>query len=240
MSQKLKKINAKLVSIRFIYIALGIGIGLLVMAQLRTIPDRITNPATPVLSLAETRDLLYKEQSSLSDEAAQLQSQNAVLQNEIRNKSVSKDELAQLESQKAMAGMTAISGPGVKIVMDDSNSGSSEEAIVHAADLRDVVNLLWSGGAEGISINDQRVVFTTAIDCIVNTVLINNNKISTPFVITAIGDRDRMQNALSSPLNLADIKNRAKYSNLVFEPAFQDKLNIPAFKGSFILSTDIQ
>lgn len=237
----MKKINLKIISTRFIFIIIGMGIGLLIMAQLRTVPDRITNPATPVLSLRETRDILYKEQKQLSDEAEKLQQQNNELQTEIKSKSSSQANINNLDRHKALAGMTAVSGPGVAVVLNDSSSDSvSDESIVHAADLRDTINLLWSSGAEAVSLNDQRIVFTTAIDCIVNTILINNTKITAPFKIVAIGDTDRIRAALDSSLNLADIKTRARYNSLVFNTEYSSRLDLPAYKGSFILSTDIK
>lgn len=234
----MKKVNLKILPARFIFIVLGVSIGLLVMAQLRTIPDRITNPATPVLSLRETRDILYKEQQDLNNEASKLQELNNSIQNEIKVKSLSQPELDHLQVEKALAGMTEATGPGVTIELNDSSQvTASEDAIVHAADLRDSINLLWNSGAEAISLNGQRIVFTTAIDCIVNTILINNTKITAPFIITAIGDSTRMKEGLASPLNLADIKNRSRYNALVFKSTQSSNLTVPAYKGSFILST---
>lgn len=212
---------------------------MLFMAQLRTIPDRITNPATPVMSLRETRDILLSEQSQMNAETVKFQQQNIDIQREIKTKTESKPQMEQLQAQRAQAGMTKIVGPGVVIELNDSSANTaSEDAIVHAADLRDTINLLWNSGAEAISLNDQRIVFTTAIDCIVNTILINNTRITAPFIIKAVGDRDNMRNALYSQLNLVDIKNRVKYNSLVFNINFQDNLQIPAYQGSFILSTE--
>lgn len=234
----MKKIGLKLISIRFIFIAFGIMIGLFFMAQLRTIPDRITNPATPVLSLRETRDILLSEQNALNDEANRLQDLNKEIEIQIKSKSKAKPEMDALIDQKLIAGLTTVQGPGVEITLDDSKQDlTSEDAIVHAADLRDVINLLWSSGAEAISLNGQRIVFTTAIDCIVNTIMLNNVKISAPFVIKTAGDTERIRNSLESPLNLADLKSRSKNESLVFDVKYQNEVQIPAFKGSFILTT---
>lgn len=235
----MKKINIKLTSIRFLFIILGIAAGLLFMAQLRTIPDRITNPATPVLSLRETRDLLYAEQTDISSEAVRLRSQNNQLQSQIKSKNLNSSNLDLLETQKMIAGLTKVAGEGLKIEFNDSNTAeASEETIVHAADLRDIINLLWSSGAEAVSINDQRIVFTTDVDCVVNTILINNTKISSPFVIKSIGNNDRFRAALESPLNLSDIKQRIKSDGLIFNTSYEHVISIEPFNGTFILSTE--
>ena len=59
--------------------------------------------------------------------------------------------------------------------------------LVHYLDVINVVNELKNAGAEAISINGQRVVSTTAISCIGNVIKVNDEKITSPFTIKAIG-----------------------------------------------------
>ncbi|OQB06067.1 MAG: hypothetical protein BWY19_00496 [bacterium ADurb.Bin212] len=233
-TKKMQKLSLKFVSIRFVYIIIGIAMGLLIIAQFRTVPDRITNPETPKLSLRETRNILYDEQIKLNDEIKRLSQENQQLNDEIKSKNFINVEMSELEWQRKLAGLSDVSGRGVEITLNDSDSGPvSEDTIVHASDLRDVVNYLWAGGAEAISINDQRIVATTAIDCVVNTILINNVKLSNPFKITAIGNSEKMMALLSSSLSLSDLKKRVKANGVLFTVKSRDSLKIKSYVGSF-------
>ncbi len=236
---KMRKINLKLVSTRFLFILLGVATGLTFMAQFRTVPDRITNSETPKISLREARELLYREQKDLVAESENLQKQNAELSSKLKSVSKSKDKIELLDRQRAIAGYLEVTGEGIVITLDDSSQAQGgEESIVHAADIRDVLNLLTAAGAEAVSINSQRLVFTTAVDCIVNTILFNNTKITSPFIISAVGDRQKIESYLNSPLNLADLKERKKSNGLKFDIQARDKLTIPAYSGTFILGTE--
>jgi uncharacterized protein YlxW (UPF0749 family) len=61
-----------------------------------------------------------------------------------------------------------------------------------------VLNALWSAGAEGIQMQDQRIIGTSAPRCVGNTLLLNGRTYSPPYVITAIGDAPAMQAALAA------------------------------------------
>ena len=65
-------------------------------------------------------------------------------------------------------------------------------------DVLSVINELKNAGAEAISINDQRLVSTSAIVCDGNVIQINGQKIGAPFEIKAIGLSEQLA-ALSRP-----------------------------------------
>jgi len=208
--------------------------GIVIAAQLRSIPARITNPILPYTSLKETKEALYSEQKQLNDEIKRLQGLIQTVQSESDSNTISRKDRDALQLAKAQAGLTEASGPGVIVILNDSQSGSvSENSIVHAADLRDTLNLLWGSGAEAISINDQRVVLNTAIDCIVNTILINDVRLSTPFTVKAIGDRNLMFDRLSNTGILKDIYSRKQKDGLIFSIDKKDSITLPLFDGSF-------
>jgi uncharacterized protein YlxW (UPF0749 family) len=228
----MSKKKAKKISLQSFLIILGIGFGVLVSAQFRSLPARVINPATPYISLKDTKEELYSEQSNLKDTIKSLQSEIEKSQQEAKNISLSEDELKQLQAKKAQAGLTKLSGPGVIVNLDDSKTNiANEDSIIHAADLRDTVNILWSYGAEAISINDQRVVLNTAIDCIVNTILINNERIAAPYHISAIGPKDIMSNAVANQLQ--GLEKRKTIYALNFDIIKSNSIIVPAFDGSF-------
>lgn len=214
---------------------LGVGIGLLVTTQWRTKPLRVSNPVTSYVSLKDTRDKLSVEQDGLKKQITSLQKDISQRQNELKKYQVAKKTVEEAEKLKEKTGLTEARGKGVIVKMNDSGRQDVNiDSITHAADLRDTVNFLWGIGAEDISINGERVVFTTSIDCIVNTILINNTKTTPPFEILALGDSKNISEQLENPNNLKDIKKRVKNEGLIFEIFPSKDLTINAYKGSFV------
>lgn len=104
------------------------------------------------------------------------------------------------------ANLTAMRGPGLVVTLNDAQrdaqgrfprDASPDDLIVHQQDIEAVLNALWSSGAEGIQMQDQRIIATSAPLCVGNTLLLNGRTYSPPYVITAIGDAASMQEALS-------------------------------------------
>jgi uncharacterized protein YlxW (UPF0749 family) len=99
------------------------------------------------------------------------------------------------------AGLVALKGPGLEVVVKDSAKSLQKGedpnvAIVHNDDLLRLVNELRAGGAEAVAVNDQRLVDTSEITCAGSTILVNQSRVAPPFVIHAIGNSDTMAAAL--------------------------------------------
>ncbi|HOX41624.1 MAG TPA: hypothetical protein PK263_05550, partial [bacterium] len=114
------KKGAKTIAITLLMLIISIAAGLLMSAQLRSIPTRVSDPILPFSSLRETKEELYTEQAQLKAEITALQDsiQDAQTQNE--SAVLSKNEISDLNNKKALAGLTKLSGPGVGIILDDS------------------------------------------------------------------------------------------------------------------------
>ncbi|HEY0696724.1 MAG TPA: DUF881 domain-containing protein, partial [Micromonospora sp.] len=105
------------------------------------------------------------------------------------------------------AGFTALTGPGITVQLDDAPhlsdgsrpaGASNDDLVVHQGDVQAVVNALWAGGAEAMSIMNVRVLATSAVRCVGNTLLLHGRVYSPPFSITAIGDPDAMLRSLAA------------------------------------------
>jgi uncharacterized protein YlxW (UPF0749 family) len=70
--------------------------------------------------------------------------------------------------------------------------------VVHQQDIQAVVNALWAGGAEAMSLQGQRVIATTGIKCVGNTVVLHGVPYSPPYRIVAIGDQQSMEAGLDA------------------------------------------
>ncbi len=110
------------------------------------------------------------------------------------------------DAMAADAGLTALRGPGLVVTLNDAQrdaegrfprDASPDDLVVHQQDVQGVLNALWSAGAEGIQMQDQRIIGTSAPRCVGNTLLLNGRTYSPPYVITAVGDVAAMQAALA-------------------------------------------
>ena len=108
---------------------------------------------------------------------------------EQKRESVTKNntELEKIEKEikeiNKVIGFSEVTGEGIILNLEDSHIkastylGDSMDLLIHDLDLLYVVNELKNAGAEAISINDQRIVSTTAIECDGNVVKINGVKV---------------------------------------------------------------
>ncbi len=117
-------------------------------------------------------------------------------------------EVSALHGQAAdlglLAGTRPVRGPVVTVALDDAQRGSGslppgvtvDDVVVHQQDVQAVVNALWRGGAEAMTIQDQRVIATSAVRCVGNTLILQGRVYSPPFVVSAMGNPRALRAAL--------------------------------------------
>ncbi|MGO3796104.1 MAG: DUF881 domain-containing protein [Pauljensenia sp.] len=98
----------------------------------------------------------------------------------------------------------AVTGPGVTVTLTDApadpipDGAKPDDLVVHQQDIEDVMNALWAGGAEAMTVQGKRVNGRTVIRCIGNVILVDGARFSPPYVVSAIGDPKSLQTALAS------------------------------------------
>ncbi|KRV47335.1 hypothetical protein AQ490_07680 [Wenjunlia vitaminophila] len=113
----------------------------------------------------------------------------------------------QLDRLRDAAGTKPVRGPAVTVTLTDAPPDarpripevpepSPNDLVIHQQDLQAVVNALWRGGATGIRVMDQRLISTSAVRCVGNTLILQGRVYSPPYTVTAVGDRDRLRAAL--------------------------------------------
>lgn len=151
-------------------------------------------------SLLEWQERYDKITKKLEKSSELLESEREEVSKQNQAKQEKADEL---KKYNLLLGLTDVSGEGITITAKDGTINKATDNIssylVHDADLREIVNELANAGAEAISINDQRIVNTTSITCAGNIISINGEKVSSPFVIKAIGNEESLYGALSRP-----------------------------------------
>ncbi len=144
-------------------------------------------------------------------------------------------------AEKEAAGLTAMAGPGLTIRLDDAprspdgslpDGAGPDDVVVHQQDVQAVVNALWAGGAEAMSLMNVRVVSTSAVRCVGNTLLLHGRVYSPPFVISAIGDPQAMLAALDAAPYVEAYRAAAARYGLRYDVRQESELTVPAFDGS--------
>lgn len=143
---------------------------------------------------------------------------------------------AQLE---LAAGLTPVRGPALTVSLDDAPrrpgrpalSDDPNDLVVHQQDLQAVVNALRAGGAEAVSLMGQRIVATSAVRCVGNTVLLHGRVYSPPFVVTAIGDPDALRDALDSDPGVAYFRTFVDRFGLGYTVRRERSVELPPYDG---------
>lgn len=144
---------------------------------------------------------LEEERKNLKREIATLEKKlNQIERNALKNQGLLDKYNSQLKKAQLNLGLLPARGPGVEIVLSDSLNvpagADPNNYLIHDYDLRVLVNALFKGGAEGIAINNQRLIFNSTIRCVGATIMVNSVRLAPPYSIKAIGSPSKLLKAL--------------------------------------------
>ena len=173
-------------------------VGFLLMVSLRA---RSADPEARLPERFRLVGLINREQSSIARlraDADRLRVQVETARSDAAGRKTGAAELdTTLGRARLQAGVSGLKGPGMRVTLDDSDlkespTGNLNDLVIHSQDVQAVVNALWRAGAEAVAINGQRLVGTSAVLCVGNTLLLNGTVHSPPYEIAAIAaSRDR-------------------------------------------------
>jgi uncharacterized protein YlxW (UPF0749 family) len=216
-------------------VGLAALVGFIVVAAARSPP---AFPGARQPSSNRLTDLIAREQAA----SAQLRRQAAQLRRQLDAERLAGTggpgtavarAVGQAENQ---AGLTPTVGPGLRVTLDDSTlartaSGDVNDLVIHSQDVQAAVNALWRAGAEAMAVNGQRVVGTSAVLCVGNTLLLDGTVHSPPYVISAIGaDRAGFD---GDPL-VRRLRHDADLVHLGFSVERVGQLQVPGFPGPIV------
>lgn len=196
----------------------------------------------------EKRRELENQIKQLEEERKQLRSEIDTLRKqlaELEEKSTATDDrIKQVQERvnalRFAAGLVAVKGPGVTVVLQDAEIADEEvgvQGIVHDSDIRIIVNALLAAGAEAISINGERYTSFSCIRCVGPTVLVNSRRMSSPFTIKAIGDPEALERGLVADEDAGYLITRVfPFYGIGFKLTRADEIIIPSYKGTYALS----
>lgn len=196
-------------------------------------------------SVTDLDTVLLQERSSvdaLQARVAELTNEVNALAGSVSDKRVARLQ-RQLENLRGPAGFTEITGSGITVTLSDapkqvldqvvsSGKATADELVVHQQDIQAVVNALWRGGAQGISVQGQRIISTTGIKCVGNTVVLHGVPYSPPYRISAAGDPAALMRALDQSTYIAAYLTIARAYQLGWQVETPPVVVIPAYAGA--------
>jgi len=151
-------------------------------------------------------------------------------------------EIAALEPA---AGLTPVRGRTMTVTLDDAptrapddplwQTVSPDDVIVHQRDVQAVVNAMWRGGARAIQVMDQRLIATSAVRCVGNTLLLQGRVYSPPYVITAVGPVRAIRRSLNTDPDVASYRAWARVVGLGYQQERTGRQTVPGFDGALTL-----
>ena len=149
--------------------------------------------------------------------------------------------LDQVDQLAPAVGLTEVRGPGYTVILDDADPPdpipeglTGDDYIVHQQDVQGVVNALWRGGASGVTVMGQRLISTSAVRCVGNTVILHGRVYSPPFVIEGVGDIATLRRALDEDDAVRFFRAWAKEVGMRYEATASRELVLPAYTGPLI------
>ncbi len=195
-------------------------------------------------SLLKLSDLIQEH----SRNNGELDESNAALRAQVESLAEADDGSTSAEDEKLTgleknAGTQKLKGKAITVTLNDAPPNATAKLpgypapqpdylVIHQQDLQAVVNALWKGGADGIKVMDQRLISTSAVRCVGNTLILQGRVYSPPYKIQAVGDPEKLQKALAdSPA----IQNYMVYVNvygLGWKVTEDGTVTLPGYSGT--------
>ncbi|NSC20461.1 DUF881 domain-containing protein [Streptomyces albus subsp. chlorinus] len=229
---------------------LGLAAGLVLAALVVTVGAAQARVSAPTIA-KEKQELIEriesggKEADKLQKDVDKLRSSVEAEQREV----LAKHGDARGRTTALLAGATAAKGPGLKLVVDDAkdagsgkgdgprqSDGFSDTGRIRDRDLQRVVNGLWAAGAEGVSINGQRLTSRSAIRAAGDAILVDNKPLVPPYTLLAIGPGQKFSRTFQDSVDGQYLYVLHKDYGARTSISVQDEVRLPA-APSLILRT---
>ena len=222
-------------------VAVGAGVMFATSAQTSASTDLRSSGRSDLVDVVRAQDRAVRERQAGVDE----------LQREVDSLTAQEApgsaEVARLRAAAAAlssaVGTQAVSGPGLSVSLNDAqrtaaslpDGFTADDIVVHQQDVQGVVNALWAGGAEAMMLQDQRVISTSAVRCVGNTLILQGRVYSPPYVIQAIGDPSSMRAALDQSREVSTYREYVVKFGLGYDVSRKGQVSFPAYVGSLSL-----
>ncbi|MEW1603008.1 hypothetical protein C1708_16320 [Streptomyces sp. DH-12] len=195
-------------------------------------------------SLLKLSDLIHER----SRKNAELDESNGTLREDIealaeRDDGSTEAEDARLAELEERAGTQELKGEAITVTLNDAPPDATAKLpgypepqpdylVIHQQDLQAVVNAMWQGGAEGIKVMDQRLISTSAVRCVGNTLILQGRVYSPPYTITAVGDPEKLRKALAASPAIQNYMVYVNVYGLGWKVEDEGTVTLPGYSGT--------
>jgi len=227
--------------VRVLTVAVFALAGLIFFTSFNTAKGTDIRTDTSLLKLSD----LIQERSRKNGE---LDQSNGSLRREVesfaeRDDGSSKAEDKKLAGLEKSSGTQELKGEAITVTLNDAPPDATAKLpgypepqpdylVIHQQDLQAVVNALWQGGAKGIKVMDQRLISTSAVRCVGNTLILQGRVYSPPYKITAIGDPDKLNKAMSDSKAIQNYMVYVNVYGLGWKVTQDGTVTLPGYSGT--------
>lgn len=213
-----------------------IGLACFVLAYVMFMQFKIVKEADLAgienLRESELREKLATWKDKYEETSVKLEETKLKLQ-EYKSKRETNQEASELLEKEllqaqALLGLTEVTGNGVVITMQDNSE--MEGGTISSIDLLDLINELKIAGAEAISINDERIINMSDIVDVYDYIMIDGKRVTSPYVIKAIGDPKYLESALTTK-TVGYLEKYSKNATLQRQNNIKIGKYIPSYTG---------
>lgn len=195
-------------------------------------------------SLLKLSDLVHER----SRKNGELEESNGALRKDVealaqRDDGSTKADDDRLASLERRAGTKKLKGEAITVTLNDAPPDATAKLpgypepqpdylVIHQQDLQAVVNAMWQGGAEGIQVMDQRLISTSAVRCVGNTLILQGRVYSPPYTITAVGDPGKLRKALTASPAIQNYMVYVNVYGLGWKVEDNGPVTLPGYSGT--------
>ena len=127
-----------------------------------------------------------------------------------------------------------VSGPGITVTLSDAptdtvpDNVNPNDLVIHQQDIDDVMNAMWEGGAEAMTVQGVRIAPRTVVRCIGNVILVGGTSYSPPYKISAIGNVNQLRNSVETNPRVVNYQRYVARYGLGWDLKTSDNLEFPA------------
>lgn len=188
--------------------------------------------------LGQLVDLEQERSDALAAEVADLRAEIDRLTDE-QTAALTPRDSAEVDLIALVAGRVAVTGPGLTVQLSDAPAGgprpswvTNDDLVVHQQDLQAVIDALWAGGAEAMTLQGQRVISTSAFRCVGNVLLLHGQQFSPPYVVQVIGDTEKLRSTLLASSAIQAYLDYVDAVGLGWSVSRESSLQLPAFEAN--------
>ncbi|MGA5817062.1 DUF881 domain-containing protein [Kitasatospora sp. NPDC094028] len=194
-------------------------------------------------SLLSLGDVIRQRSSQNQQAQSQLADLQARAQELTDQQAHSPADTAQLDGLRLGAALEPLKGEGLTVTLNDAPPNATaripgvpepgvNDLVIHQQDIQAVVNAMWRGGAEGVQVMDQRLISTSAVRCVGNTLLLQGRVYSPPYVVKAVGRTDALRAAVEADPTIRNYQQYVQAYGLGWKVQESGELTLPGYSGT--------